>query len=61
MKGMVRLDSDATADGKGMAIGKLGFDVADVGSGGRDSKGAVKPGMKSATNLLIPFAFYMMS
>ena len=36
--------------GRGIDKGKLGLEVADVGSGGRDSRSGVTPGIKRTTS-----------
>lgn len=51
--GMLLLDSS----GRGIANGKFGFAVADVGKGGRARSDGVKPGMSSVTTLYIDRAF----
>lgn len=35
--------------GKGMLSGILGFEVAEVGSGGKESREGVRPGTRSVT------------
>lgn len=35
--------------GKGISRGKWGFEVADVGRGGRDKRSGVRPGIRRAT------------
>jgi hypothetical protein len=42
-----------------MEIGRFGLLVADVGTGGSDSKGGVIPGIRSATTLFIARTFCM--
>ena len=45
------------SDGRGMATGRLGLDVAEVGKGGSDNEGPVTPGTRSATTRSIALAF----
>lgn len=40
-------------DGKGSEIGRLGFEVADVGRGGRERTVWVRPGMRRTTTFWI--------
>jgi hypothetical protein len=42
---------------RGIEIGRFGFAVATVGSGGRASISGVRPGTRSATTLLMRWAF----
>lgn len=42
---------------RGMESGKLGFEVADVGRGGKASRSEVSPGTRSATTFWIMLAF----
>lgn len=39
--------------GKGMPRGRLGFDVAVVGNGGKDNMSGVRPGIQRATTFWI--------
>jgi hypothetical protein len=55
MKGMSQGDSGI---GRGIERGRLGFEVADVGRGGSESRGAVMPGIKRATTFLIERVFW---
>jgi len=54
MNGMVwRGAPSEGAGGRGIARGRLGFDVAVVGKGGKDSMSGVRPGIQRATALWI--------
>ena len=48
---------DRKLEDSGIGIGKLGFEVADVGGGGRPRRVVVNPGIRSATTLLTLGAF----
>ena len=43
--------------GSGTCMGTLGFDVADVGRGGRERMSGVSPGIRRATTLLTEQGF----
>lgn len=45
------------ADKRGIESGKLGFEVAEVGSGGKESISGVRPGTRRATTFWIMFVF----
>ena len=47
----------AGSDGSGMGIGRLGFEVAEVGRGGRDRTVDVKPGMRRTTSFCMLCVF----
>lgn len=57
MKGSVVIKPEEEAVGRGIEIGTLEFDVADVGSVGRDNNSLVKPGIIMATTLGILSAY----
>lgn len=44
--------------GSGMASGRFGLSVAEVGSGGSPSSAGVRPGMSNVTTLFIDREFY---
>jgi hypothetical protein len=46
MKGM---DDEVPGVGRGIEIGRLGFEVAAVGSGGRPKSSGVNPGIRRVT------------
>ncbi len=55
--GLSDFDFGCDCGGRGMAIGRFGFAVADVGRGGRARTSGVIPGMKSVTTLAIARGF----
>lgn len=52
-------DGDVECMGSGMLIGRLGFCVAEVGSGGMFRSSCLIPGTKSATTLVMRSGFYV--
>jgi hypothetical protein len=54
----MRMLSALVSPGRGMEMGKLGLDVAEVGRGGRERDGPVTPGIWIATNFSIALAFF---
>lgn len=44
--------------GRGMVMGRLGFSVADVGSGGRDNTVDVSPGTRRTTSFWMLCGFW---
>ena len=49
MKGIVGSVVEVDLGGCGIESGKLGFDVADVGKGGRERSDGVRPGISRVT------------
>jgi len=49
MKGIVGSVVEVDLGGYGIESGKLGFDVADVGKGGRERSDGVRPGISRVT------------
>ena len=48
---------DAGSDGSGMGMGRLGFEVAEVGRGGRERMVDIKPGMRRTTSFCMLCVF----
>ncbi len=49
---------DGGLGGRGMAMGRLGFLVAEVGSGGRESTVDVSPGTRRTTSFWMECVFW---
>jgi hypothetical protein len=57
MNGM-RISCALVSSGRGIGMGRLGLDVAEVGSGGRERDGPVTPGIWIAISFSIALAFF---